>query len=154
MSRASPIALAILSLGLTTCSSSEPPPGVVEQPDLSEQPQLPDSSLQHYIAAQLALAADDYSEARRALQQLAGEAAGEIEVLAEQAVQTEDIGSLRAAFKPLSDEIIGRALPEDYAVVFCPMADQGQGAHWVQRDGEVKNPYFGSAMLTCGSIIK
>ena len=127
---------------------------MVEQSDISEKPQLSDGLLQQYVVAHQALADDDYGEALRALQQLVGEAAGEIKVVAEQAVQAQDIGSLRTAFKPLSDEIVKRALPEDYAVVFCPMADQGQGAHWVQKDGEIKNPYFGSAMLTCGTIVK
>lgn len=126
---------------------------MVEQSAISEQPQLSDSSLQHYVAAQAALAADDYSEARRGLQQLASEAAGEIKAFTQQAVLAQDIGSLRTAFKPLSEEIIKGTLPDGYTVVFCPMADKGQGAHWVQKDEEVRNPYFGSAMLTCGSIV-
>ena len=34
----------------------------------------------------------------------------------------------------------------------CPMANQNQGASWMSREEAVKNPYFGDAMLTCGSV--
>jgi PBP1b-binding outer membrane lipoprotein LpoB len=35
---------------------------------------------------------------------------------------------------------------------FCPMADEGKGAIWISEVKEIKNPYFGSEMLTCGSV--
>jgi hypothetical protein len=37
---------------------------------------------------------------------------------------------------------------------FCPMADEGKGAIWISEVKDIKNPYFGSKMLTCGSIKK
>jgi isopropylmalate/homocitrate/citramalate synthase len=37
---------------------------------------------------------------------------------------------------------------------YCPMADDGKGAIWISEVKEIKNPYFGSKMLTCGSIKK
>lgn len=36
--------------------------------------------------------------------------------------------------------------------VHCPMANNNQGALWISESMEIKNPYFGSEMLTCGSI--
>ncbi len=33
---------------------------------------------------------------------------------------------------------------------FCPMARDGQGAYWFSTTEEIKNPYYGDAMLTCG----
>jgi Cu(I)/Ag(I) efflux system membrane fusion protein len=33
----------------------------------------------------------------------------------------------------------------------CPMAFDNKGANWVSFEREIKNPYFGSEMLTCGS---
>ncbi len=153
MRRASPFIL-VLSLGLTFCNSSEQPSAVGEQPAISHEPQFSGSSLEHYLASQQALAADNYSKARMALQQLASETAGKVKTLTEQAAKTEDIESLRLVFKSLSEEIMKMTLPEGYAVAFCPMADKSQGAHWVQKDGEIRNPYLGSAMLTCGSIVK
>lgn len=39
-------------------------------------------------------------------------------------------------------------------VVNCPMADNNKGADWLSYEKEVKNPYYGKSMLTCGSIKK
>ena len=36
--------------------------------------------------------------------------------------------------------------------VHCPMALGNQGADWLQADQRVNNPYFGAAMLRCGSV--
>lgn len=35
---------------------------------------------------------------------------------------------------------------------FCPMANNNKGAMWLSEYEEVKNPYFGKEMATCGSI--
>ncbi len=35
---------------------------------------------------------------------------------------------------------------------FCPMANNNKGASWLSLDKEIRNPYFGKNMLTCGSI--
>jgi len=37
---------------------------------------------------------------------------------------------------------------------FCPMADDGKGAIWISETKEIKNPYYGAQMLTCGSLKK
>ena len=37
---------------------------------------------------------------------------------------------------------------------FCPMYDDGKGAIWLSEIKEIKNPYFGSKMITCGSVKK
>lgn len=36
----------------------------------------------------------------------------------------------------------------------CPMFNSGKGAHWLSKDSAIKNPYFGSTMLTCGSTVE
>jgi hypothetical protein len=36
----------------------------------------------------------------------------------------------------------------------CPMYDEGKGAIWISETKEIKNPYYGSQMLTCGSLKK
>jgi copper chaperone CopZ len=36
----------------------------------------------------------------------------------------------------------------------CPMFNAGKGAHWLSKDSDIKNPYFGSKMLTCGSTVE
>ncbi len=35
---------------------------------------------------------------------------------------------------------------------FCPMYNEGKGALWLSETKEIKNPYFGSKMLTCGEV--
>lgn len=36
----------------------------------------------------------------------------------------------------------------------CPMANNNQGAMWLSKEKDIRNPYFGAAMLKCGSTIK
>ncbi len=35
---------------------------------------------------------------------------------------------------------------------YCPMALGGEGGYWLSDSKEIRNPYFGSKMLTCGSV--
>ncbi|MEO7048566.1 MAG: DUF3347 domain-containing protein [Ferruginibacter sp.] len=35
---------------------------------------------------------------------------------------------------------------------FCPMANNGKGAIWISEIKGIKNPYFGKAMSTCGTV--
>jgi Cu(I)/Ag(I) efflux system membrane fusion protein len=35
---------------------------------------------------------------------------------------------------------------------FCPMADEDKGAFWLSFSNEIRNPYFGDTMLSCGSV--
>ncbi len=37
---------------------------------------------------------------------------------------------------------------------FCPMYNDGKGAIWISETKEIKNPYYGSKMLTCGAVKK
>ena len=37
---------------------------------------------------------------------------------------------------------------------FCPMANNGKGAIWISEMKDIKNPYQGSKMQTCGSLKK
>lgn len=35
---------------------------------------------------------------------------------------------------------------------FCPMAFDNEGAYWLSETEEIRNPYFGEQMLTCGEV--
>ncbi|WP_258102207.1 DUF3347 domain-containing protein [Marinoscillum pacificum] len=35
---------------------------------------------------------------------------------------------------------------------YCPMYNKGNGGSWLSASQEIKNPLFGSKMLTCGSV--
>ena len=39
-------------------------------------------------------------------------------------------------------------------IEFCPMAFNNKGASWISEIKEIKNPYFGDAMPTCGEVTK
>ncbi len=36
----------------------------------------------------------------------------------------------------------------------CPMANNNKGAIWLSTDKDIRNPYYGEQMLTCGSVIE
>ena len=38
-------------------------------------------------------------------------------------------------------------------VEHCPMAFDGEGADWISSESKIMNPYFGSAMMSCGSVV-
>ena len=37
---------------------------------------------------------------------------------------------------------------------FCPMANNGKGANWLSKENAVKNPYYGSQMMSCGKTVE
>lgn len=37
---------------------------------------------------------------------------------------------------------------------FCPMANDGNGANWLSKEKAIKNPYYGSQMLSCGKTVE
>ena len=67
-----------------------------------------------------------------------------------------NIAHQREHFELLSKDIYdlvkafgaGQVLYKD----FCPMYNDGKGAFWLSETKEIKNPYFGKSMLTCGTI--
>ncbi len=75
------------------------------------------------------------------------------------AMNAENIDALRAAFIDLSEHLVeaGKVVsPLDVPlyVLRCPMANNNEGARWLSLENEVKNPYYGEMMLTCGSVIE
>lgn len=62
----------------------------------------------------------------------------------------------RSHFATMSEEIYNLVTAFGYTKPLyhdhCPMARNKQGAIWLSETREVKNPYFGSGMLTCGSV--
>ncbi len=106
--------------------------------------------LNEYVQVQEALAADDFETAMAELEEFAGITDDATRALAEHALEAGDIEEMRARFKPLSESLTERNLPQGFARAYCPMYDNGSA--WVQRDGPVRNPYYGAFMLTCGVV--
>ena len=99
-------------------------------------------------AANLAAAAEPITEVRRHVVGLGGE----------------DLESVRAAFKPVSHAVLKLSAavrgPESegaFTHFFCPMV-KGGGGDWLQAGGlprdSLRNPYYGSQMLKCGSKVR
>ena len=109
-----------------------------------------DVQLESYVMAQEALAADNFDDARAALESLSVMADPVTQPLVRSAAGADDIVTMRARFKPLSEYLAALDLPQGFARAYCPMYDEG--SNWVQRDGPVRNPYYGSEMLTCGVV--
>jgi len=73
---------------------------------------------------------------------------------------TKEIKTQRAAFlllgKQLSETIkifgIQTENNQPLYLEFCPMADNNNGGFWLSYDKEIKNPFFGKAMLSCGEV--
>lgn len=68
-----------------------------------------------------------------------------------------NIEGKRKSFQVISDNIydLVRTVRFDKQVLyhqFCPMAFKDQGAYWLSPNSDVKNPYFGKKMLTCGEV--
>jgi Cu(I)/Ag(I) efflux system membrane fusion protein len=67
-----------------------------------------------------------------------------------------DIKKQREHFIHLSAHLINAVktfgIDQKVYVDFCPMANNNVGAYWLSKEKEIRNPYFGAAMLTCGSV--
>jgi Cu(I)/Ag(I) efflux system membrane fusion protein len=136
-----------------------------------------DSVYSPYFAAQKALAQDDAAEAREALGRLVKavsslhssemprdaherwhEIAPEIHKAATDAKDAGQLGGVRSAFAELSravlelDRVFGHSGQGVHYEVFCSMALDNKGARWLQTTDKIKNPYFGSSMLSCGEV--
>jgi hypothetical protein len=144
------ILLSVVLLMMVGGCASMAPPSVT--PSIEAEPVDLGTQLAQYVEVQEALAADNFEEARTQLEAFAQLADGPTTELAAAALQSDDIEALRAKFKPLSESLTAMDLPQGFAHAFCPMYDAGTGAPWVQRDGPVRNPYYGTVMLTCGDI--
>lgn len=132
-----------------------------------------------YSGLRDALASDDFAAARKAVRQ-SREALSEVDMgllghedhMAWMSILPElkeplaamseanSIGDARTEFKPFSDamtEALRRfGLPDGGPVyrILCPMAFEGEGGHWLQDDRDVRNPFYGASMLSCGEIVE
>jgi Cu(I)/Ag(I) efflux system membrane fusion protein len=71
-----------------------------------------------------------------------------------------DLKAARHDFEPFSTALADVARKhhlhhrEKLWVFQCPMSPVLGTGRWLQRDSDIKNPFFGSAMLTCGEEVK
>jgi membrane fusion protein, copper/silver efflux system len=71
--------------------------------------------------------------------------------------KADNLETLRQHFSGLSDSMV--EITETFGLEkekvykdFCPMVFGNEGAYWLSETEEIRNPYFGEAMLNCGEI--
>ena len=85
-----------------------------------------------------------------------GKPAAKISSAAKDMQKATKITDVRNAFGKLSEALVAyldaqkRKPGAGLKVAVCPMVDKP----WIQKDGPIQNPYYGSEMLSCGSFKK
>ena len=72
--------------------------------------------------------------------------------------KTDDIEVQRELFRLISNEMIQwasttKSVSSKLYVQFCPMANNNKGAKWLSSEEQIRNPFYGDTMLTCGSVV-
>ena len=79
-----------------------------------------------------------------------------LKVAIEKVAKTSDIKKQRDAFITVSSELAKAVqlvgINQKVMLQFCPMANNNKGAYWLSLETEIRNPYYGDAMLSCGEV--
>ena len=116
-----------------------------------------------YLSLKDALVATDRSEARNQAQALeaslasmSGQWADDIRTDVQMILKEDDVEQQRSHFEHLSEKVYNVVKEEGSDTPlykqFCPMAFDNKGAFWLSNTDQVRNPYFGDVMLTCGFV--
>lgn len=116
----------------------------------------------HYLKLSSALIAGDVAEAKVAAQavELGAKELGNgaaLQALTAKISNASDVEVQRTAFAALSADFITRVKASgvnsgEIYVEYCPMAMNDKGASWLSNEKDIKNPYYGESMLTCGEV--
>lgn len=73
--------------------------------------------------------------------------------------ENDNLENQRVHFVVLNENIVPIALNveklgTELYVQKCPMANKNKGAVWLSTEKDIRNPYYGEQMLSCGSIIE
>tara|TARA_R110000765_G_scaffold425918_2_gene540032 strand:+ start:45 stop:596 length:552 start_codon:yes stop_codon:yes gene_type:complete len=112
---------------------------------------------QNYIDVKAALVKSDTGAAQEAANKLSESLNENREAIeyADKIAGSSDIEEQRKAFskltEPLESLLDGTISTGVIYKDYCPMAFN-EGAYWLSTDQEIKNPFYGDKMLTCGSV--
>jgi hypothetical protein len=121
---------------------------------------LPAALIDPYIQVQVALSSDKFdgiATQAQAIEKAAtslGKDGEPIAAGAKKLAAAKDIAAARTAFGDVSAAIAAYAektkssLGPDVRIAYCPMVNKP----WLTKDKTIRNPYYGAAMLTCGSF--
>lgn len=83
---------------------------------------------------------------------------GQLKEDAEHISETKDISHQRDHFNSLSKSMYAllKASPAQATIYYqhCPMFNDGKGGNWLSKENGIKNPFYGSQMLTCGKTVE
>ncbi len=120
---------------------------------------ITDKVFQNYLHLRTALVNSDAAEAGRVAAAMTTSLADErpeLNALAQRIADSEDIEQQREVFAALSTAIeplfTEGIKGGTFYKMHCPMARDGAGADWFSEVKEVRNPFYGEKMLTCGSV--
>jgi hypothetical protein len=72
--------------------------------------------------------------------------------------ETKDAGHQRDHFTSLSKNMYAliKVSKQETTIYYqnCPMYNDGKGANWLSKESTIKNPYYGSQMLSCGKTVE
>ncbi len=114
--------------------------------------------LEPYFRIQTALTEDKIEGVKADAEQIGthartlGEPAAPMARAATELAAAADLNTAREAFGKLSDAVIAYSeatrvpVGNNVHAMYCPMNKKS----WLQKSEQVKNPYYGKAMLTCG----
>jgi len=72
--------------------------------------------------------------------------------------ETKDASHQRDHFTTLSKNMYAliKVSKQETPIYFqhCPMYNDGKGADWLSKENAIKNPYYGSQMLSCGKTVE
>ena len=124
--------------------------------------EMPAALMQPYLKLHILLTTDKtegLAPAASAIQAAAAALGKDAEGMVEQAKKlgaAKTLEAARAAFGELSVALVAysdktnHTLPADLHIAYCPMVDKP----WVQTGKLIQNPYYGTEMISCGSIKK
>lgn len=111
---------------------------------------------QNLRKALVATASEDAKKAAEELKMNLSTDHEEVATLAEEISKSDDVEKQRQLFSALTEKVEpmfkGSISNGEIYKQFCPMAFEGQGAYWISDVSEIRNPYFGDKMLTCGKV--
>lgn len=75
------------------------------------------------------------------------------------ASKAEDIQAFRSSFAEISTQLVKAVENQEFDAKelywqYCPMAENNEGAYWLDDQKEIANPYMGQQMSGCGSTEK
>jgi len=151
--------IAVFGMMLVACGGAEKTAeGEAETSKQTETTKAPVDTkkmVQAYIDLKDALVNSDVGTAKISASKLMRKAEGEIKTTAEAIKTTDDLAVQRQHFSKVS-ELVYASVKESAPITlykqFCPMAFDNTGAFWLSEEKEIKNPYFGDEMMTCGEV--